>query len=79
MIFSDCYGDCSKREFDLIVRGDRDQVKHELMHVLISMKIEDIIEVFDKWADTEIGSFKEFIDLIEEISDENDTDINNDN
>lgn len=53
MIFSDCYGDCSKGEYDLIVRGKSDQVKHELMHILLSMEIEDVIEIVDKWAEIE--------------------------
>lgn len=49
MILSDCYGDCSKGEFDLIVRGPADQVKHELMHILLTMQPEDVIEVTEKW------------------------------
>ena len=49
MIFSNCYGDCHKQEYDLIVRGANDQVKHELMHVLLSMKSEDVMDVIEMW------------------------------
>ena len=49
MIFSDCFGDYSKKEFDLIVRGNRNQVKHELMHVLLSMSTDDVMDIIEMW------------------------------
>ena len=61
MIFSDCFGDCSKEEFDLIIRGEPYKVRHELMHILLSMKEEDVLEVFELW-------FKELKERLEEIN-----------
>ena len=49
MIFSDCYGDCSKGEFDLIVRGSSSQVKHEVMHILLKLDIDDAIKVTEDY------------------------------
>ena len=49
MIFSDCYGDCHIGEIDLIVRGPQDQIKHELMHVLIELHPVDVLDVFEKY------------------------------
>lgn len=72
MILSDCYGDCSKGEFDLIVRGPADQVVHEVMHILLKLKPEDAIKVTEDYM-------KHLKNIIEELENENDTDINNDN
>ena len=49
MIFSDCFGDCSKGEFDLIVRGLDSTVKHELMNILLNMKPEDVIDITEMY------------------------------
>lgn len=49
MIFSNIWGDCTNGDFDIIVRGSKHQVKHELMHVLIEMDDLDVIEIIDAY------------------------------
>ena len=49
MILSDCYGDTIEEEYDLIVRGPSDKVKHELMHILLMMRNEDVFEVVEDY------------------------------
>ena len=68
MILSDCYGNAVKGEYDLIVRGPSDKVKHELMHILLMMRNEDVFEIVE-----------DYLKFLKEGLNENDTDINNDN
>ena len=65
MIFSDCYGDCSKGEFDLIVRGPSNQVVHEVMHILVKLNPEDAIKVTEDYL-------RHLNDVLEDLENEKD-------